>query len=121
MPLPPLKSPVTGKAVAADYIHSDATCGHFRDTQGRTLLLRGVNLASSAKLPTNQPSWKLEGFWEGAESGDISFVNRTFNLDDGEADVHLRKLKAWGFTCFRYVFTWEAIEHAGPYVFGTFW
>ena len=109
---PPTLSPVSGQSVPFDYIHSDAR--NFRDNYGRSLLLRGVNVTGSAKTPQNQPSHKLEGFWENAESGEMSFVNRVFNLDDESTDYHLKRLKAWGFNTLRYLFTWEAIEHKGP-------
>lgn len=123
MPVPSRISPVTGSDVASKewYIHSDDSTGWFRDVHGRNLLLRGINLASSAKTPVGQPAQQLQGFWESAESGDVSFVNRVLDLDvdsDGEhsADSHLKRLKSWGFNCLRYVTTWESIEHKGPYV-----
>lgn len=112
-------SPVTGQGVPAHYIHADNSCGHFRDTAGRTLLLRGVNVNAAAKVPNGQPTHKLEGFWETAESGDLDFKGRCFELDDEdiqEADEHLQRLKDWGFNCFRYIFTWESLEHKGPCV-----
>lgn len=108
----PTHSPVTGQACAPSYIHADSA--HFRDQTGRTLLLRGVNLAASAKTPRGQPSHKLAGFWEHARSGEMSFVGRVLELED--ADVHLERLREWGFTTLRYVTTWESIEHAGPCV-----
>lgn len=111
---PPSTSPVTGATCPPSYIHANSA--HFRDVHGRTLLLRGVNVCGSAKTPQGQPQQKLEGFWETGESGDMSFVDRVFDLGDGghDTDVHLRRLKAWGFNTLRYIFTWESIEHKGP-------
>jgi Glycoside hydrolase family 5 C-terminal domain/Cellulase (glycosyl hydrolase family 5) len=68
----------------------------FVDEQGRTLVLRGVNLGGSSKLPL---------------AGD-SFVGRPFPL--AEADEHFARLARWGLTTLRLVVTWEAVEHAGP-------
>ncbi|OCF45458.1 hypothetical protein I317_00705 [Kwoniella heveanensis CBS 569] len=54
------------------------------------------------------------GFFSVAEEGgkDGWFVGRPF--PEEEADVHLKRLKAWGFTTIRYLVTWEALEHGGP-------
>ncbi|GAA6027085.1 hypothetical protein JCM8097_006099 [Rhodosporidiobolus ruineniae] len=110
MPPPPSHSPTTGNPVPSHYIHSSEA--HFRLTDGRTILLRGINLASSAKTPRGQPSHQKEGFWEGARSGEMDFVGRVLELD--EADEHLERLRQWGFNTLRFVTTWESIEHAGP-------
>ena len=107
---PPTRSPVTGDRVPEHYVHSSEA--HFRLTDGRTILLRGINLAASAKTPVGQPGAKLEGFWQGAKTGELDFVGRVLELD--QADQHLERLKSWGFNCLRFVTTWESIEHEGP-------
>ncbi|WWC87645.1 uncharacterized protein L201_002535 [Kwoniella dendrophila CBS 6074] len=109
---PPTRSPVTGNEVPPHYIHSDTI--NFRDVHGRSLILRGINLAGSAKNPRGQPSHIRENFWESAEQGKGDFINTTLNLDDGSADVHLARLRAWGYNMLRYIFTWESLEHEGP-------
>ncbi|KDO25237.1 hypothetical protein SPRG_09484, partial [Saprolegnia parasitica CBS 223.65] len=77
--------------------------GHFYDADGRVLLLKGVNLGGSSKLPLDR------------DDGALSFVGRPFPLS--EAREHFGRLRRWGLTCIRFVITWEAIEHAGPGVY----
>ncbi|KAK4058908.1 hypothetical protein OIO90_000354 [Microbotryomycetes sp. JL221] len=111
-PNPPQVSLLTGESVPEHYIHANGP--HFQLSDGRVILLRGINLSSSAKTPQGQPGQKLDGFWQAAKSGQMSFVNRVLDLDDGKVDEHLERLKEWGFNTLRYVVTWESIEHEGP-------
>ena len=86
--------------------------GHrFRDAEDREVILHGINVAGDAKFPAvpNQPSHVAENFFDGDV---VSFVNRPFSVED--AHIHFSRLRRWGYTTIRYVFTWEAIEHSGP-------
>ncbi len=96
-------------AVHAAGIH--ATGGQLKDAEGRTLMLRGINLGGSAKVPSrpNGATHLRDGFYDYRQ---VSFVGRPFPL--AEADEHFARLKQWGLTLVRLVVTWEAIEHAGP-------
>jgi len=88
----------------------------FKDEAGRTLLLRGVNLGSDAKVPVvpDGATHVAQGFFDHRM---VSFVGRPFPLS--EAVEHLSRLKSWGLTTLRFLVTWEAIEHAGPELYDT--
>lgn len=115
MPRVPSTSPATGEPVPPSYIHTLESC--FVDTHGRTLFLRGVNLSGASKAPVGHLSHQLEDFWTSAEEGGESFIGRPLNLNDGSADVHLARLRGWGFNFLRFPVTWEALEHGGPGIY----
>ncbi|CAG8554522.1 5783_t:CDS:2, partial [Racocetra fulgida] len=69
-------------------IHTDGRW--FKDEQGRTCMLRGVNLCGNSKLPTKP---------------------------DEEVHEHFSRLRTWGLTFVRLLVTWEALEHAGPGIY----
>jgi hypothetical protein len=85
--------------------------GQFRDSHGRQVTLRGINLAGDAKFPSSpdQASHTSNRFFEGDY---VNFHARPFRKED--AHIHFARLKRWGYNTIRYIFTWEAIDGAGP-------
>ena len=90
------------------HMHTDGLW--FKDAQGRTLLLRGVNLGGDSKFPVmpDGSTYRAEGFYDHQQ---VSFIGRPFPLE--EAHSHFARLKAWGLQVVRFIVTWEALEHAG--------
>ncbi|KAI0186437.1 glycoside hydrolase family 5 protein [Xylaria flabelliformis] len=85
--------------------------GQFCDKYGRHVLLRGINVAADAKLPSNPdvPSHVANDFFDG---DNVKFHARPFRKED--AHIHFSRIKRFGYNTIRYIFTWEAIEAAGP-------
>lgn len=91
--------------------------GFILDGSGRKITLKGINVDCSMKLPAMPFMPSYEGnnaepsniFFQGEN---VSFVGRPFPLE--EAELHLNRIKLWGFNTIRYLITWEALEHAGP-------
>ncbi|KAH6974776.1 family 5 glycoside hydrolase [Ilyonectria destructans] len=92
--------------------------GQFRDGYGRQVILRGLNVAADAKLPSqpDQPSYVSEDFFDG---DNVKFHHRPFPKE--EAHIHFSRIKRYGYNTIRYIFTWEAIEAAGPGCYDEEW
>jgi Glycoside hydrolase family 5 C-terminal domain/Cellulase (glycosyl hydrolase family 5) len=107
---------VLGKAVVAsgDSLHKNISSKGqwFVDRTGRVMILHGINVGGSSKLPYTPliASHQKENFYESVYT--VSFVGRPFPLK--QADDHFKRLQQWGYRFVRLVITWEAIEHAGP-------
>ena len=74
-------------------------------------------MAGDAKYPKipDLRSHNAQGFFDAA----VSFVGKPFSLED--ADTHFQRLRKSGYNTIRYIFTWEAIEHAGPKIYDEEW
>jgi hypothetical protein len=100
--------------IKSDHMLLTAEREWFKDSEGRSVLLRGVNLGGSSKVPFT-PDGATHIRTDFSAHRNISFVGRPFPLE--EADEHYTRLQNWGFNCLRFLITWEAIEHEGPGVY----
>ena len=85
---------------------------YFVDEEKRIVLPRGINFSGLSKVPTHPDGATHLGGPIFYQHRDVSFVGRPCSLE--KLDMHLQRLKDWGFNLLRLVITWEAVEHAGP-------
>jgi hypothetical protein len=84
------------------------------DARGRKIIMKGLNLAGTSKLPyrPDGSSYRPESL---ADPLGVSFVGRPFTLS--EADDHYARVAEWGFKFLRFLISWEAIENRGPGIY----
>ena len=81
----------------------------------RVVLPRGVNFSGLSKVSKRPDGATHLGGSEFYDHRSVSFVGRPCDLEDLE--MHLERLREWGFNLLRLVITWEAVEHEGPKIY----
>ncbi len=85
----------------------------FTDAEGRSVMLRGINVSGICKIPFQGDGGSEKGVFLPACR--TSFVGRPFPLS--EARRHFGRLSSWGFHFVRLLVSWEAIEGRGPGIY----
>jgi len=92
--------------VTFDAVKPHTTLNTFSDSHGRSLLLRGLNVAGDAKYPQNNPLAGTSGFYD---VSNVSYTGKPFK-DAAEARLWWEQLRSWGVGVVRLVVVWEALE-----------
>jgi endoglycosylceramidase len=83
--------------------------GHFKDENGRVVILRGVNLAGTSKIPPFLPLPNPNASPRIPMRGDI-MLTRDFDFLGNTWLAPLEDLPRWGVNVIRLLFVWEAYE-----------
>jgi endoglycosylceramidase len=84
--------------------------GYFHDETGRVVILRGVNIAGTSKIPPFLPLPSPSGPQAAPPmKGDI-MLTRDFDFVGNTYLNELRPLPRWGINVLRLIFVWEAYE-----------
>ncbi len=84
---------------------------HLRDSFGRYVHLRGVNVSGSNKWPGTEDFERLQ-LWKDGDGKFVSYEGKPFPIE--EADKHFGQLTGMGFNSIRLIMNWEAIMPDGP-------